>query len=144
MRCKQCGYDLRGLHECRCPECGRRFDTENPRTYLTKPISGRRYLLSALICVVLVVAPLLIAALRDLGVLEVLQELWPVLLVPLWMPIGFVIGCFVLRTSCAAFFDRLPWTEHRCAFVSAFVISSLIVIGGSGAMVFQLITRLTS
>ena len=84
------------------------------------------------------------SALRDLGVLEVLQELWPVLLVPLWMPIGLVIGCFVLRTSCAAFFDRLPWTEHRCAFGSAFVISSLIVIGGSGAMVFQLITRLIS
>ena len=24
--CRACGYDLRGLPEARCPECGRRFD----------------------------------------------------------------------------------------------------------------------
>lgn len=36
--CPKCGYDLRGQHECRCPECGERFtvgelmgsDTEQP------------------------------------------------------------------------------------------------------------------
>ena len=26
--CRQCGYDLRGLPEPRCPECGARFDVE--------------------------------------------------------------------------------------------------------------------
>lgn len=144
MRCKQCGYDLHGLSERRCPECGRRFEPKNSGTYLTKPISGRRYLSLALMCVVLVGAPLLIAALQDLDVLHVHGLVWLVLLVPIWIPIGIVIGCYVLRTSCAAYFDRLPWTKHRFAFVSAFVISSLIVIGGFGVFAFQVIRRITS
>lgn len=25
--CRRCGYDLRGLTEARCPECGHRFDS---------------------------------------------------------------------------------------------------------------------
>ena len=32
--CVHCGYDLRGLTESRCPECGRAFDS----TFLTGPI----------------------------------------------------------------------------------------------------------
>jgi len=35
--CRQCEYDLRGLREPRCPECGRRFDPEQPHTFLTRP-----------------------------------------------------------------------------------------------------------
>jgi hypothetical protein len=31
--CLQCGYPLRGLRSCRCPECGRAFDPSNRRTY---------------------------------------------------------------------------------------------------------------
>lgn len=34
MRCLQCDYDLNGLTEHRCPECGRGFDPENPVTFL--------------------------------------------------------------------------------------------------------------
>jgi hypothetical protein len=33
MRCLGCGYDLRGLPENRCPECGRPFAPNDPRTY---------------------------------------------------------------------------------------------------------------
>ena len=29
-RCARCGYDLRGLPEARCPECGRPFEPEEP------------------------------------------------------------------------------------------------------------------
>lgn len=36
--CLNCGYDLRGLPEPRCPECGRGFDPDDPRTYFI----GRR------------------------------------------------------------------------------------------------------
>lgn len=25
VRCRKCGYDLRGLHEARCPECGTQY-----------------------------------------------------------------------------------------------------------------------
>lgn len=32
-RCRRCDYPLRGLTEPRCPECGRDFDPENPKTY---------------------------------------------------------------------------------------------------------------
>jgi hypothetical protein len=31
-RCISCGYSLRGLSSCRCPECGQAFDADNPRT----------------------------------------------------------------------------------------------------------------
>jgi general secretion pathway protein G len=32
-RCFGCGYQLRGLTVCRCPECGRPFAPENPATF---------------------------------------------------------------------------------------------------------------
>jgi len=33
MRCLSCDYELSGLTEHRCPECGRGFDPEDARTY---------------------------------------------------------------------------------------------------------------
>jgi hypothetical protein len=33
MRCLNCGYDLHGLPESRCPECGRAFDPNNAGTF---------------------------------------------------------------------------------------------------------------
>lgn len=33
--CLGCGYVLDGLPEHRCPECGRPFDPDNPRTFKT-------------------------------------------------------------------------------------------------------------
>jgi predicted amidophosphoribosyltransferase len=33
MRCLSCKYDLSKLTEHRCPECGRAFDPEDPRTF---------------------------------------------------------------------------------------------------------------
>lgn len=38
-RCKGCGYQLRGLTEPRCPECGLRFSPSDPWSY---DIPGRR------------------------------------------------------------------------------------------------------
>lgn len=40
-RCLDCGYVLTGLPEQRCPECGRQFDLNDPRTYLNKPLFVR-------------------------------------------------------------------------------------------------------
>jgi hypothetical protein len=34
--CIGCGYQLRGLTERRCPECGRPFDPNDPRTFHTR------------------------------------------------------------------------------------------------------------
>ena len=37
MYCLGCGYDLRGLPEPRCPECGRPFDPGDPPTFRKNP-----------------------------------------------------------------------------------------------------------
>jgi hypothetical protein len=47
MRCRGCAYDLRGLAENRCPECGRAFDPAKPGTFFTQPIDGRRWAIAA-------------------------------------------------------------------------------------------------
>jgi ribosomal protein L37E len=42
MYCRKCGYQLHGLSENRCPECGRTFDPANRRTYLQHPKGSSR------------------------------------------------------------------------------------------------------
>lgn len=39
--CRECGYSLRGLPDAVCPECGRRFDADDPTTY-RNPIAAPR------------------------------------------------------------------------------------------------------
>ncbi len=41
-RCLTCGYLLRELDDPVCPECARRFDPEDPKTYITDPQKRRR------------------------------------------------------------------------------------------------------
>lgn len=38
MWCRYCGYPLNGLSEDRCPECGRTFESADPRTFRRSPI----------------------------------------------------------------------------------------------------------
>ena len=40
-RCLSCGYVLLGLQDTRCPECGRSFNLNDPRTFSTKPLFVR-------------------------------------------------------------------------------------------------------
>lgn len=46
QQCLDCGYDLRGLPEPRCPECGRGFNPDDPATYRStlqrEPLSNTR------------------------------------------------------------------------------------------------------
>lgn len=35
--CLGCGYELNGLHESKCPECGRRFDPVDSATFADRP-----------------------------------------------------------------------------------------------------------
>ena len=84
----------------------------------------------------------MLAYLHDLGVVQLPQTDWPMVLWPAMMVTGFVIEYLVLRTSTAAIFGRLRWIEHRRAFVAAFLISLLVVVGGLGTLAFRLIARL--
>lgn len=42
MYCRQCDYNLHGLSEQRCPECGRTFDPSDPNTFHEKTRRQRR------------------------------------------------------------------------------------------------------
>jgi ribosomal protein L37E len=42
IRCRSCGYQLRGLTQSVCPECGRAFDLADPQTFESRPPEWRR------------------------------------------------------------------------------------------------------
>lgn len=50
IRCLTCGYDLRGLPEKRCPECGRPFDAMSRILDRAPPKPPSWYLRAGLIC----------------------------------------------------------------------------------------------
>jgi len=142
MRCRSCGYDLQGLEEHRCPECGRRFDRAKPDTYLTKPVSGRSPLLASLLALALIGLPVLVASLEDRG--PTLPDHWlAVLPLSMMMPAGLILGWFVLQKATRAIRGQLPWVIHPRAFVAAFIFSLLAVLGTFGAIVFVLLDRMT-
>ena len=41
-KCPQCGYDLTGLTQCRCPECGREFGFEELTAFVPNASFGRK------------------------------------------------------------------------------------------------------
>ena len=43
-QCRRCGYPLRGLSRPACPECGRGFDPNNPRSYTTLTRLAQTYM----------------------------------------------------------------------------------------------------
>jgi hypothetical protein len=57
MLCLGCGYDLRGLPENRCPECGRAFDPVDPTTFAAGMRDGRPYLALSVLSAVVVAVP---------------------------------------------------------------------------------------
>jgi hypothetical protein len=52
--CRACGYQLRGLESRRCPECGRDFDPDYPKTYRRKPLRPwKRWVMRAAVLLLL-------------------------------------------------------------------------------------------
>jgi hypothetical protein len=56
--CLGCNYDLRGLPEPRCPECGRAFDPNDPKTFREEPRERHR----AWIVVAIYMLPLVLSS----------------------------------------------------------------------------------
>ena len=48
-RCLSCGYLLYGLHDSRCPECGRQFDPSDGDTFFYDPAPVAEHLVKALV-----------------------------------------------------------------------------------------------
>ena len=51
--CRKCGYELCGLPEPRCPECGRLFDPANPQTTRARPHGGMGLWVTRAVCLLL-------------------------------------------------------------------------------------------
>lgn len=71
LYCRSCGYQVVGLSEPRCPECGRLFDPDNPRTFLQHPKAWRvrQWVRRILIALGSVIIPLLVSLGILLGIL---------------------------------------------------------------------------
>ncbi|MCL4196323.1 MAG: hypothetical protein KJZ69_02415 [Phycisphaerales bacterium] len=68
MYCLSCKYDLRNLHDHRCPECGRPFDPSDDRTFSVPSSRMSRIALIGLFLLTVVVwgmvLPLLVWAIQ--------------------------------------------------------------------------------
>jgi hypothetical protein len=132
MRCLDCGYDLRGLPENRCPECGRAFDPHDSTTFLCSQIDGRKYLALALLGVFGMIGAIMMATL--LGRTLPGQILG-------WMVLGaFAAGLLTTAVALGVSIRRLRQppaaTVHRNALVAALLVSLLpyAVFVGSAAL----------
>ncbi len=142
MRCKTCGYDLRGLEESRCPECGRKFNAADRSSFLSWPFRGRRYLTLAIVAVLMMGAPLLYAFLVDLGwVGSPITDTTLIIIGVSLLTGGVTLSMYVAAVSFKAVMDRLPWVEGPRAFVVAFLLSALPYLGFMGMMIFSLLRR---
>ena len=89
--CPECKYDLRGLTEPRCPECGRRFEWSDVPAMRPPPTPKTpRYLWPSLTTG---------AAFLIIAFLYVLFPQSPVLQVLFWLPLG--IGFYVMLAACS-------------------------------------------
>lgn len=59
IRCLGCGYCLKGLQSSRCPECGKTFDRNDPRTFVYRVLCGKSLLLNSLFVMLLLVCTVL-------------------------------------------------------------------------------------
>jgi hypothetical protein len=146
MRCKKCGYDLRGQKTQRCPECGDAFDPRIVSTYLTKPVSGTRYVILALISAFLVATSWFTTTVFEifsiklppvdspLGILMMISILGGLLT-------GVAISWHVVQQGFKALKGKLPWIENRGGFTLSLFICGVIYFGFLGLTLYQLLSR---
>jgi hypothetical protein len=119
MRCFGCGYDLHGLPENRCPECGRAFDPSNSTTFLCRLADGRKYLAAALLGVFGMMAPVMMADLLRLAFPGQILG-WAAFAM---FSVGLLTTAAVLGVSIKRLRGPPAATVHRNALVAALLIS---------------------
>lgn len=126
MRCRKCGYDLRGQDVCRCPECETRFHPGMPETYLSRPASGLQPFLWSIIAAIWFAMPWVFIAWGWEWTHEAVPTSLQILAVIGMLGVlgGSCIAAFVLEGSWKALNGKVPWIVHRGAFVAAAVISA--------------------
>lgn len=128
VRCVGCGYILEGLPENRCPECGRRFDPQDQRTYCTTRVSGRRHLAATTVSLIGLVLAWWLANLC-FDPTAPMSILCAVLMVV--VSLG-VFVCLAIDGWRAILVPR-HLMQHRLALKAALMIAALVV-GGLGAV----------
>lgn len=125
MRCRRCGYPLRGLDRRRCPECGTLFDPSDRRTFSSGQISGRRYFrwtLGALLLYLLVFVSVSVSIPELLAVIpgDVLIAVLSVLAVAMTLLFGVLAA-----RSIALLLQQDVFVEEKTALKLAIVTSVL-------------------
>jgi hypothetical protein len=106
MRCRNCGYDLRGLIEHRCPECGKEFDPNDK----AKMIDGRFSLAWIVFAWLLVIVGRFFATGSERDPLPCILG-----------PIVLIIAIGVVMHAGAALQRRKNLVKHRHAMIAGFV-----------------------
>lgn len=144
-KCIDCGYILEGLTEHRCPECSRAFDPTDAKTYATRTLDGRVYLLLAVVGALPVVLGLTASYMNDLGMLSLRGTVGTGLLIlagPWAWAAGLGIEFWVLGRSGKALFRDRGRVGHKRLMTAAWGLSLAVVIGFFGLMAISLLVRL--
>ena len=141
MRCLGCDYLLYGLSENRCPECGRPFDPSDPHTFNTKIWVGRRYLALSLLGIAAMSLPLLFAYWRDGHPSGSFPGMISLALLLCCLFGGWALEIHVMQISYRALFREAHRLRQRSAMTAAFVMGSLVAIGGPAYLVIDLLAR---
>lgn len=112
--CQTCGYSLEGLVGNRCPECGRRFDSSDSRTYDAEPGAHLRRRRRRLLRAVL------------LGPLTIIPVIWLSVPIPLLGSIAAIVGIISA--------GYLLWKKRWFAGAAVALGSPLTVNFGLGAI----------
>lgn len=147
MRCRSCGYDLRGLEEHRCPECGRGFDPGDALTYLAKVVVGRRLLVSASLAFGALCAPWfafwILDALGFVGWTHKTRswQFYESLVGMIAVVFGLLMSVSVFHQCWHALRARDSWIDNRWAFVAAMIISGVLLFGLGSAVLLVILSH---
>ena len=142
-RCKKCGYDLRGQEVFRCPECETEFSPDDPTSYLTTPVSGRRYAMRVVVGSILFVIPLLLVNDDTIEAVPPSMRFIIFIVSPIMMIGGFALAGDAAFRSYQALSGRVPWISHRASFWFAMIFGGILYLGVIGYVALQGLSRIS-